>query len=136
MMTGQKFWFLLRRLGESETLFFPIVVRVEEDEPALFGAEVLGLEGRLIAMGRSGEEAESDAITLFQAIVDDAIEKHEPLGRELGNGVAFSRVNLPLEQAGKALAQIVKTLSTLTPNEEWSSAPMHAVIAASAMITA
>ena len=129
-MTARRVWFLLRRIDEQDSLFFPLVVDIEEHEPALFGASIFGLDGRLAAMGRTAEEAEGSAVAMFKDIVDLAFEKNVPLGKELGERVPFRRVKVTFEKADEFFADFLEALSSSQVEEEWRSVPTTALVAA------
>jgi hypothetical protein len=64
-----------------------VQVTVEEDEPNLYGASIQGLDERVAAMGVTGDEAERNALELFQGIVDDALDA--------GTSVAYAIGEMP-----------------------------------------
>ena len=125
-MTERSSWMLLRRLGRQESLFFPIVVEIEEDEPALFGATVLGLETSLIAMGRSPEEAEQNALALFKDRVDFTIHEKRPICEGLSNSIAFKKLNFDLEKAAKLLDEFLASVEQASIEDEWHLTPLAA----------
>lgn len=133
-MSARRIWFLLRKLDEQDSLFFPIVVDVEEHEPVLFGASIPGLDGRLAAMGRTAEEAEHNAVAMFRDIVDLAFDKRIPLSKELGEGVPFRRVNVTFAKADEFFASFLEALTSIheTDEQEWRSIPTTALVAAAA----
>ena len=88
-----RFTLLARVLSEQETIFFPLIVTVEEDQTALFSATVAGLETKIFASGASEDEAADEAVDLFRDIVDTAIEQDLPLTRVLGK-VTFKKVQI------------------------------------------
>ena len=128
-MTTHRTWLLLRRLDDEKSLFFVPHVRVDEDRPAQFSASVVGLENRMLAAGCSIDEAEGNAIDMFQVLVDHAIESNAPLGFELGD-VAFSVVPVTFKQAGQFFAAFDKFLSAANAaGEEWRSVPTSVLVA-------
>jgi hypothetical protein len=95
-------WMLMRGLGPDASLFFPtLIVKAEEDEPALFGAAVAGFEHRMAAMGYSEDEAARNAIELLREMVDNALRKSRPLTEVLGESVPFVRVPVPVTRANE-----------------------------------
>ena len=131
-MTGRRIWFLLRRF-EADSILFPIIVETAEDEAALFGASISGLDDRLAAMGRTVEEAERNAVEMFKDIVDLAIEKNTPLGHELGQGVPFTRLNYSFENAQAFFDELKATLRFGSEDEEWRLVPTTALVASSSV---
>jgi hypothetical protein len=127
-----RIWLLLRKLDEQKSLFFTLLVRIAEDEPAVFGATINGLENRMAAAGQSLYEAELNAVEMFKGLIDYTLETSRvPLGFELGQTFPYVVVPVKLEQADaffEAIENAVK--SAADDNEpEWRSVPTSLLVA-------
>lgn len=91
-------WWLVRGIDTFRSFVFPIQVTIEEDEPNLYGASIPGLEDQIAAMGRTGDEAERNALELFQGIVDDALDKGTSVAFAI-NSMQYMTANFPITKA-------------------------------------
>lgn len=115
---------LARRMTDAETLFFPVVVVVDEDEPALFSATIAGMERQVIASGISEDDAAHDAIETFMDIIDLAIQRKLPLTKVVKQASPFKRLAVPFSGANKVFESFermieAKTESALT-RTDWT----------------
>jgi hypothetical protein len=126
-----RLWLLLRRVDEKTCLFFAPSVCIQEDEPALFSAAIAGFENRMAAAGRSIEEAESNAIDMFQVLIDYSIEHKKPLGFELGTAVPYRVLPLRWEKAAEFFEAFTTALLSGVSHQmqEWHSVPTTLLVA-------
>ncbi len=96
--TRSRLWWLVRGIDKRQSFVFPVQVTVEEDEPNLYGATIPGLEDHMAAMGRTAEEAERNAIELFQATVDDALDKKASVSHAIGSSRSMT-ADFPVSKA-------------------------------------
>ncbi|MEK6373406.1 MAG: hypothetical protein AABO58_12000 [Acidobacteriota bacterium] len=123
---------MLRKYDEKSSLFFVPHVHIQEDAPALFTASVVGLENRMAAAGNSVDEAESNAIEMFQVLIDYSIENKTPLSSQLGAEVPFTVVPVTLEKGSEFFAAFFAALvNAVSTAEEWRSVPTTVLVATS-----
>jgi hypothetical protein len=126
-------WLLLRQLDEQTSLFFTVPVHTEEDEPAVFGATIAGLENRLVAAGQSFYEAERNAIEMFKGLVDYTLETSRvPLSFELGETFRYVTVPVKLKEVDilfDAVMDAVKSGMLSEDDQEWRSVPTSLLVA-------
>ena len=108
-------WWLLRRspMDPKRSFLFHVDVVIEEDEPGLFGAHVVGMEDRMVAMGQSLEEATENACMLFMDTVDDAVESSVSFSFAIGNS-DYAHLNIPISEA----ASVFEALRAIEHEEE------------------
>jgi hypothetical protein len=88
---------MMRGINEHSSLLFAVPIIVEEDEPELFGAAVIGMHDRMGASGRTAHEAFENAKLLFMATVDDALARGS--SSEFATGVSAITVKVPISKA-------------------------------------
>ena len=121
-----RLWWLVRGIDENRSLIFPVHVTVEEDEPNLFGATIPGLEDHMAAMGRTPDEAEQNAVELFQATVDDALAKDTSVSFAIGSQ-QYMTADFPVIKADAFFRQIHNlNLRELAIDDEWRGVPLAA----------
>ena len=128
-----KFWMLARKKNEQSTIVFFTLVKTERDLDSAedhHAATIAGLEDRLVATGRTADEAEDAAIDLFRDLIDDAIENSSAPARTaisecLNGGVPFVEADKPLSKAeelfeefGRLLDEKIRGLER-DDSEEW-----------------
>ena len=130
-------WLLMRKLEEKKSLFFSVLIRIKEDEPALFGATVDGLDNRLAAAGESVDEAESNALDMFRGLVDYTLDKRIPLGNELGSPIPYLVVPIGLDQAEAFFDGIKEAMNAAAADEleEWRTVPTSVLVASAETLT-
>jgi hypothetical protein len=104
-----RFTCLARGITKDETIFFPLAMTVAEDGSAVYSACVLGMEDRIIATGRTVDDATHEALELFKSIVDTALDQNLPLSKVLGP-MQFQRLDVPITKAGgvfRALTELI-----------------------------
>jgi hypothetical protein len=122
-----RLWWLVRGIDERQSFIFPVPVAVEEDEPNLYGATIPGLEDHMAAMGRTAEEAERNALELFKASVDDALEKGTSVSYVIGSD-QYMTADFPVTKADEFFKLIHNLeLRDLEDEETWRGVPLGAV---------
>lgn len=122
-MSTNRVWWLVRGIDKAQSFLFPVQVTVEEDEPNLYGAAVQGMEEHMAAMGRTASEAERNALDLFKAVVDDALDRKASLAVVLGKDFGYHIANFPVTQAATFFSAI-HDLETLHDSDEWQGVPV------------
>ncbi|MBI1815882.1 MAG: hypothetical protein HYR72_12960 [Deltaproteobacteria bacterium] len=103
---------LIRQIEPRRTLVFVVCVEIEKqaspDGEVEYISTVLPLEeGTVISHGSTPDEAESNALTLFQQMVDHALEADQ-LGELLGDSDVMQRVNVSMEELVESINSIVE----------------------------
>jgi hypothetical protein len=116
---------LMRGIDDNQSFLFNVPVRVEEDEPGLFGASVTTMSGQMAASGRSSQEAFENAVLLFCMTVDDAIKRQ--ISIHFATGVQPLTLQVKMKDAPKFLHLLESKLAEFDKEETWLRIPPEAI---------
>lgn len=119
-----RLWWQMRGLDKDRSLLFFVVAVIEEDEPGLYGATILGLEDRFSAMGASSRDAETHVLEMFRDLVDASIEDKKPLSAALPS-FPFKSLPCGMDNADAIFSAIEKVMdgTELETGSDWRVVP-------------
>lgn len=95
-------YFLFRRLDNEKTLGFRVFVKIERG-PKEYISTLLPLDpGTVIGAGTTPDEAERDALDLFQSMVDHCLA-HGQLSELLGQSNIMREINVSIDDMLSAM---------------------------------
>jgi hypothetical protein len=121
MTIARRQLWLMRGIGEKQSLMFSVAVRVER-EGDFFAACILNMEDQMAATGRDEDEAFENARLLFTATVDDAIKAGASI--QYATGQDAITLDLPIWMAPKFFHLLEqKLMENDTEVPQWISIP-------------
>jgi hypothetical protein len=121
-------WFLMRGLPNDQSYVFTNVVAVERSGAGRYTATIAGMDGRILANGRTEDEAADEALDLFKSMIDHCIDAKRPLENVVGTPVEPK--NIPLAKFNELykafnyhLEELNERHEERAQGESWVSTP-------------